>query len=94
MKALIPSKAMKIIEENYNMFKWRAALAALVTWVVALLAPTAAWADPTIQSITSSRQSGSDVVRIEFSEPLAAVPSGFVVQTPPRVAIDQTGAGM
>ncbi|MDE2452942.1 MAG: type IV pilus secretin PilQ [Burkholderiales bacterium] len=84
---------MKIIEETHNMFKWRAALAAFATWAVALLAPTAAWAEPAIQSITSSQQSGSDVVRVEFSEPLAAVPNGFVVQTPPRVAIDLPGVG-
>ena len=34
---------------------------------------------------------GSEVVRIELSEPLAAVPTGFTVQTPPRVAIDLPG---
>jgi len=75
------------------MFKWRAALAAFATWGVALLAPTAAWAEPKIQSITSTQQAGAEVVRIELSEPLTAVPGGFAVQAPPRIAIDLPGIG-
>jgi hypothetical protein len=58
---------------------------------LALAAPLAAFAQNAIQSITSSQQAGTDVVRIELSEPLAAVPGGFVVQAPPRVAIDLPG---
>ena len=41
----------------------------------------------------ASQQAGTDVVRIELSEPLAAVPGGFSVQAPPRVAIDLPGVG-
>ena len=55
---------------------------------LALGAPAASWAQGVIQSITSSQQGGGDVVRIEMSEALKAVPSGFVIQQPPRVAID------
>ena len=51
------------------------------------------WAQNTIQSITSTQQAGSEVVRIELAEPLAAVPTGFTVQAPPRVAIDLPGVG-
>ena len=47
----------------------------------------------TIQAITSSQQSGADVVRIELSEALPAVPGGFSVQTPPRIALDLPGVG-
>ena len=46
-----------------------------------------------IQAITSSQQSGADVVRIELSEALTAVPGGFSVQTPPRIALDLPGVG-
>ena len=53
----------------------------------------AAQAQNTIQSITGSQQAGAEVLRIELSEPLAAVPPGFVVQTPPRIAIDLAGVG-
>lgn len=44
-----------------------------------------------IQSINSSQQAGSEVVRIELTEPLPAVPTGFSVQTPPRIALDLPG---
>jgi type IV pilus assembly protein PilQ len=50
-----------------------------------------AWAQGVIQSITSTQQSGADVVRIELSEPLAAVPAGFAIQQPARIAIDLPG---
>ena len=42
----------------------------------------------TILSVSSTQQGGADVVRIDLSAPLAAVPTGFSVQTPPRVALD------
>ncbi|HEY2558546.1 MAG TPA: type IV pilus secretin PilQ [Caldimonas sp.] len=50
-----------------------------------------AFAQNAIQSINSSQQAGSEVIRIEMSEPLAAIPAGFTVQAPPRVAIDLPG---
>lgn len=71
------------------MRKWRASLAArLLATGLALAAPLVAQAENAIQSITSTQQAGADVVRIELAEPLAVVPTGFAVQTPPRVAID------
>ncbi len=51
----------------------------------------AAWAQNAIQSINSSPQGSGDVVRIELAQPLAAVPRGFSIQSPPRVAIDLPG---
>ncbi len=84
---------MRTIEETWNMSNWRAAIAALLVCGMALLAPSPAWAEPLIQSITSTQQAGAEVVRIEFSEPLAALPGGFAVQTPPRIAIDLPGVG-
>jgi len=79
---------MKSTLENCMMHKWRAKAAVLA---LALAAPLAAFAQNAIQSITSSQQAGTDVVRIELSEPLAALPGGFAVQAPPRVAIDLPG---
>ncbi|NRF66606.1 type IV pilus secretin PilQ [Aquincola sp. S2] len=69
---------------------WRARLAAVV-WMLA--APLAAMAQNAIQSITTSQQAGAEVVRIELASPLAAIPNGFAVQTPPRIAIDLPGVG-
>jgi type IV pilus assembly protein PilQ len=62
---------------------------------LAMLAAMAlpAWAENAIQSITTSLQAGADVIRIELSEPLAAVPNGFSIQTPPRIALDLPGVG-
>jgi len=72
------------------MMKWRAWG---ITLVLAMGAPAMALAQSVIQSITSSQQSGSEVVRIELSEALTAVPAGFAIQVPPRIAIDLPGVG-
>ena len=76
--------------ETPTMLHWRAALAALALAATAM-APLAARAQNAIQSITSSQQAGTEVVRIELSEALPAVPNGFSVQAPPRIAIDLPG---
>ena len=75
-------------KENRIMTKWCARAAALA---MALAAPCVAWAQNAIQSINSTQQSGTEVVRIELSQPLAAVPQGFVIQSPPRIALDLPG---
>ncbi len=76
---------MKNMQEIQIMGKLRAGL-----YAVALFfgASAAAQAQNAIQSINTSQQAGSEVVRIELSEPLQAVPTGFTVQTPPRIALD------
>ncbi|CAM3923542.1 type IV pilus secretin PilQ [Roseateles saccharophilus] len=79
---------MKTLQENKSMGRgW------LLGFTLALLGAPAAWAAPQIQAINMSQQAGVDVVRIELSEPLAAVPTGFTIQSPPRVAIDLPGVG-
>ena len=35
----------------------------------------------------------AEVVKIDLSEPLSAVPAGFVVQSPARIALDFPGVG-
>jgi type IV pilus assembly protein PilQ len=78
---------MKSIWEK-PMTSWRSRFLAL-----AVLAGPAFPAFPqnVIQSINSSQQAGSEVIRIEMTEPLAALPAGFTVQAPPRIAIDLPG---
>jgi type IV pilus assembly protein PilQ len=83
---------MRITQENLSMFKARAA-ACLVVWGALLLGSSAAWAQNVITTVTTSNQAEGDVIRVELSEPLAAVPSGFSTQTPPRIAIDLPGVG-
>lgn len=79
---------MKKDEEKRIMTHWKAWGTAVV---LAVGIPIAALAQTVIQSITSTQQAGSEVVRVELSEPLVAVPAGFAVQSPPRIAIDLPG---
>ena len=77
-------------QEIQMMSKWRARALAFALLVGA---PAIALAQNAIQSINSTQQAGSEVVRIELTEPLAAVPVGFTIQAPPRIAIDLPGVG-
>ncbi len=77
-------------QETSKMLKWGARFAALVL-ATGLAAPLAARAQNAIQSITSSQQAGAEVVRVELAQALVALPDGFTVQTPPRIAIDLPG---
>ena len=45
-----------------------------------------------IQSITAASQGGSELIRIQTSEPLKQEPKGFVIQSPARIALDFAGA--
>ena len=53
--------------------------------------PVFAQSSNTIQSISGSVQGGVEVLRIEMSEPLTAIPTGFSIQTPARIALDFPG---
>jgi len=59
--------------------------------VVALGAAAVVHAQNAIESVTSSMQSGAEVIRVDFSQPLAAAPTGFAIQSPARVALDFPG---
>lgn len=75
-------------QEKSMLAQWlRAAGAA----VLALSAAAVVHAQNAIESVTSSMQSGSEVVRIDFTQPLAAPPTGFAIQSPARVALDFPG---
>ncbi|RYH69196.1 MAG: type IV pilus secretin PilQ [Alcaligenaceae bacterium] len=59
---------------------------------LALLLPLNVLAQVVIQSVSGSTQNGVDMVRVDFAEPLQAVPTGFAIQSPPRIALDFPGA--
>lgn len=65
----------------------RRLLLALVLAVTAVssLAQTA------IESVSGSLQGGAEVVRIDLSQALTAVPAGFAIQSPARIALDFPG---
>lgn len=64
----------------------KGAVLACMTW-------TAAWAQAqnAIQSITGGIQGGVEVIRINTAQPLAALPTGFTIQAPARIALDFPG---
>lgn len=62
----------------------RHAWALMAVWLVS----AAAWAEPVIQSVSAASQGGSEVLRIDFSEVPNGLPTGFAIQSPPRIALD------
>ena len=80
---------MSSSQENRKMRSWTAG--ALLVLALGVALPATSWAEPKIRSVTGQQQGGTDVVRVELSEPLAAVPAGFSMQTPPRVVVDLPG---
>jgi len=77
---------------NTNKFRlgsemWRRFFSVLV---LMMLAPVA-WAQTAIESITGSTQGGAEYVRIDLSEALPAIPTGFTIQAPARIALDFPG---
>jgi type IV pilus assembly protein PilQ len=61
--------------------------------VLACVLLTSAWAQAqnAIQSITGGIQGGVEVIRINTTQPLAALPTGFTIQAPARIALDFPG---
>jgi len=61
-------------------------------WGACLLSATlSVWAQNAIVGIAGSIQGDVETVRIEFSQPLAALPTAFVTQNPARIALDFVG---
>lgn len=56
-----------------------------------LVAIPASFAQNAVESVVGSLQGGSEVLRIELTEPLNAVPQGFSIQSPARIALDLPG---
>jgi type IV pilus assembly protein PilQ len=73
-----------------NQWSWRGLVAAAVVLAAAWSGPLLA--APAGESVTGVQQGGAEVVRIDFSEPLTAVPNGFAIQSPARIALDVPGA--
>ncbi len=61
--------------------------------VLACMTLTTVWAQAqnAIQSITGGIQGGVEVIRINTTQPLAALPTGFTIQAPARIALDFPG---
>jgi type IV pilus assembly protein PilQ len=55
-------------------------------WCLSAAAQTA------VEAVTTSMQGGAEVVRVDFSQPLTAIPAGFAIQAPARLVLDIPGA--
>ena len=62
-------------------------------WLVAgfVFATAAAQAQVAIEAVTGSLQGGNEVVKIDLSEVLPTLPTGFSIQSPARIALDFPG---
>ena len=75
------------MNDNKGFFARRLATR-VVGGCVTLLLAAAAHAQGVIEAVTGSVQSGVEYVKIDLSEALPAVPTGFTVQSPARIALD------
>ena len=66
---------------------WRS----LLLWLSFALLAVSAQAQTTIEAVSGSVQGGVEFVRIDLSQPLTAVPTGFSIQSPARIALDFPG---
>lgn len=62
-----------------------------LVFLAALLLSVGAHAQAAIEAVTGSIQGGTEVVRIDLSKELTAVPAGFAIQSPARIALDFPG---
>lgn len=62
-----------------------------VTFLVALMWAHSTQAQTAIEAVSGSIQGGAEVVRIDLSKELTALPSGFAIQSPARIALDFPG---
>ena len=62
--------------------------AAVLMGCLSLVTSAQAQGTNSIQAVTASVQGGAEIIRIDLAEPLTAVPTGFSIQTPARIAIN------
>lgn len=78
---------MKKHHEARPLTSWRQ----LLTLASLMLVSVVAHAQSAIESVSGSIQGGTEVVRIDLTQPLVAVPTGFAIQSPARIALDFPG---
>ena len=76
---------------NLNGIKGTRMLQQLLMATALAFAAVASQAQTAIEAVTGSTAGGSEVVRIDLSQPLTAVPTGFSIQSPARIALDFPG---
>lgn len=77
---------MKKQNQRLGLLMWQG-----LVFFCTLLVSAGLHAQAVIESVTGSIQGGAEVVRIDLSKELSAVPSGFAIQSPARIALDFPG---
>ncbi len=62
-----------------------------IGFVLYVLLGHVAFAQGSIEAVSGSVQGGSEVVRIDLSQALTSLPTGFAIQSPARIALDFPG---
>ena len=78
---------MKNQNNGMTMRMWQQLLVA----VTLMLTAVAVQAQSAIESVTGSMQGGVEVIKIDLTQALAAIPTGFSIQSPARIALDFPG---
>jgi type IV pilus assembly protein PilQ len=78
---------MKNQNKGMTMRMWQQLLVATAFMLTAM----AVQAQSAIESVTGSMQGGVEVIKIDLTQPLAAIPTGFSIQSPARIALDFPG---
>jgi type IV pilus assembly protein PilQ len=73
-------------------WRWVCTIAVLVCSLGVSSTPARAQGQTVVEAVSSQVQGGVEMVRIDFSQPLAAVPASFAIQSPARIALDVPGA--
>lgn len=77
--------------KTFNATAWRAAVVLATSMALAGFT-NGVGAQPAVEAVSGTLQAGTEVIRIDFSQPLTALPSGFAIQSPARIALDVPGA--
>jgi len=76
---------------NQNIWMTKRAWRQVVVAASLLLSALAGHAQSAIEAVSGSIQSGSEVVKIDLTQALSAIPTGFTIQSPARIALDFPG---
>lgn len=86
------SRTMQAVPARGAWSRMAVGLAIVTVWMTLALATQASAQTPNaIEAVSGSVQGGSEVIRIDLKEALTAVPTGFTIQTPARIALDFPG---
>ena len=76
---------------NQGYGRLRSLLRCVAAGLLGTFVGVAAWGQSSIQSMTAFGQGGGELLRIDFTAPPSALPTGFAIQSPARIALDFPG---